>query len=126
MRQIKKIIIHQSASDIPTHDDISVVDRWHKERGWKGVGYHYFIQSDGVLQYGRSICEVGAHTKGHNRDSIGICLHGKTKFTPNQFATLRHLVESLDFTLGNLKVYGHSDFEPTRHCPGFDYKNVLK
>ena len=135
MRKINKIILHCSLSDVPAHDDIAIIDQWHKERGWKGVlhngkriycGYHYFLTSNGKLQYGRPIGDAGAHCRGHNHDSIGICLHGKDRFHPAQFGTLRKLLESLDFALRIKDVYGHCDFDSKKpFCPGFDYKAIL-
>jgi len=125
MRKIKKVILHCSDSDIPGHDDISVIRRWHIERGWKDVGYHYFITSKGVLQYGRNVGEIGAHVAGHNRDSLGICLHGRETFYPEQFSTLRKLLASIDLTLQIGNVYGHRDFDKNKTCPNFDYKKVI-
>ena len=125
MREITKIILHNSDSDNPAHDDISVIDRWHKERGWKGVGYHWFITSKGKLQYGRPIGDIGSHVLGHNRDSLGICLHGRDKFHPAQFGTLRKLLESINFVIRVDKVYGHRDFDSGKTCPNFDYKTIL-
>lgn len=125
MRQINKIIIHHSDSDNPNHDHIDVINMWHTDRGFRCVGYHYFIQSNGTIQHGRSIHEMGAHCHGHNRDSIGICLHGKDNFTDMQFESLRLLVEHLKFmSERELTVHGHCEFSE-KTCPNFDYKSVL-
>jgi N-acetylmuramoyl-L-alanine amidase len=121
-----KIVVHCSDSDRPNHDDISVIDQWHKERGWKGVGYHYFIRSNGEVQYGRHPSETGAHVSGHNSDSIGICLHGKKDFTHKQFQSLRTLIESLDLVLNIKEVFGHRDFDKGKTCPNFDINQILK
>ncbi len=134
MRKIKKKVIHCSLSDNPAHDDISVINTWHKENGWKGVihqgkriycGYHYFITGNGKLQYGRPLANIGAHCRGHNRDSVGICLHGIDKFSPGQFKTLRDLCESLDFVIGSTPEYGHNELD-SRECPNFNVKKVLQ
>ena len=89
MRKINKIIVHCSDSDIESHNDISVVEDWHKERGFKTVGYHYFIKNDGSIQLGRPLEEIGAHCLNHNSDSIGICLAGRKNFSWQQFFTLK-------------------------------------
>lgn len=125
MRKITKIIVHCSDSDIASHDDISVIDSWHRQRGWEGVGYHYFIKGDGVLQYGRPVGDIGAHVAGHNSDSIGICFHGKNKFHPAQFGTLRTLLSSLKVALGVDKVFPHNYFDKSKTCPNFDLHAVL-
>ena len=74
MRNINLIVLHHSQSDITAHDDIGVIREWHKERGFKDVGYHYFIRKDGMIQKGRQLDVVGAHCKGKNKSSIGIVI----------------------------------------------------
>lgn len=128
MRKIDKIIIHCSYSDIPSHDNIETIRKWHvDENGWSDVGYHYFITSDGTVQNGRPLESAGAHTIGQNHDSIGICLHGKSKFTFAQFTTLKRLILKLQFQfqIPDEKVFGHRDFTKYKTCPVFDYKKVL-
>ena len=76
MREIDKIFIHCSATPPHMHVDAKVIDKWHKERGWSGIGYHYVIKRDGQIELGRPIEKIGAHVKGHNKTSIGICYCG--------------------------------------------------
>jgi N-acetylmuramoyl-L-alanine amidase len=98
-KDINEIIIHCSDSDF---GDVDLIDQWHKERGWDGVGYHYVITNgiiahgneydpkmDGEIQKGRELAVMGAHCRGHNYNSIGICLIGRHHFTGRQ------LLESL-------------------------------
>lgn len=126
MRDIRKIIVHCSDSDINSHDDISVIRDWHLQRGFRDVGYHYFIKKDGTIQNGRPHSEQGAHTLGHNSDSIGICLHGRDEFTSQQFATLINKVRELqrNYILKNKDVYGHNEFS-TKTCPNFDVSKIF-
>jgi hypothetical protein len=65
---VSKIIVHCSATR-EGDDSINaeVIDRWHKARGWKGIGYHFVILLDGKIETGRMINKCGAHTKGYNR-----------------------------------------------------------
>lgn len=128
MRAIARIIVHCSDSDVKSHDDIRVIRNWHvNERGFRDVGYHFFIKSNGDLQEGRPLEYAGAHVAGHNIDSIGICLHGKTKFTNAQFRSLRRLVLTLrfefDITIEN--VHGHREFSEYKTCPNFDVQEKL-
>jgi len=130
MREINKIIIHCSDSGF---GDVATIDRWHKEKGFDCIGYHYVnlnsqYQStriekptDGQLQFGRPVQDVGAHCYGQNDDSIGICLIGGSFFTQAQMRTLKHLVESLmcQYDIPSDEVYGHSEFS-TKTCPNFD------
>jgi len=77
MRTINKIIVHCSAT--PEGRDVSPeeITRWHvEENGWSDVGYHFIITLDGVVHYGREVERAGAHVRGHNSDSIGICYVG--------------------------------------------------
>lgn len=59
-----------------SHHTFEIVDAYHKSLGWEGFGYHYFIDKSGTLTTGREENYHGAHTKGYNLKSIGICLAG--------------------------------------------------
>jgi N-acetylmuramoyl-L-alanine amidase len=129
MRQINKIIIHCAATR-PSMDVGAVeIRRWHVQgNGWSDIGYHGVIRRNGVLESGRSLNEPGAHTSGHNKDSIGICLvggvmeDGKTpeaNFTPEQWATLERTVGDLLRKYPNATVHGHNEFA-AKACPSFD------
>jgi hypothetical protein len=132
MREIKKIIIH--CSDSP-FGDAALIDQWHRDRGWDGIGYHYVIMNgyvkkgiydkcnDGVIEPGRHISKVGAHCFGQNKRSIGICLIGKYKFSANQLLeSLPALVASLckEYGLTANDVYAHSEFNTGKTCPNID------
>lgn len=137
LSSITKIIIHCSDS---AYGDASVIDEWHRKRGLKCIGYHYVItngrisassaynpKDDGLVQIGRQISDIGAHCKGHNADSIGICLIGKTHFTGRQL--LGALPDVLVNLMHNLKqfrtdiwkcIYGHREFNPAKTCPNIE------
>lgn len=130
MRKINRIILHYSA----TYDDMDIgvaeIDKMHRDRGWKGVGYHYVIRLNGRIEKGRDEAEIGAHVSGHNVDSIGICCVGGTRRatgpskgfdtrTDAQKAATVRLVKDLLTRYPNAKVLGHRDLAPTQ-CPGFD------
>lgn len=125
MREIKKIILHCSASD-RVDQTAAMMDLWHKARGFlspsgKHIGYHYFIRKDGMLEGGRGVDEVGAHCAGHNGDSIGICLAGLTAFAPNQLATLACVLQTLKQIYPGATVHGHNEFA-NKACPVYDVK----
>ena len=130
MRKINQIIIHCSASSFDKHDDISVIREWHLQRGWIDVGYHYFIKGNGTTQIGRPIKMVGAHCRGYNQNSVGICLHGKTIFNKIQTDELDRLVKNLmaifDIKIENVK--GHYEYNKTKTCPNINmdmYRELL-
>lgn len=126
-RKIKKIILHFSDSDIMKHNDISIIKLWHIARGFKTVGYHYFIQKNGTAQSGRPVDQAGAHVTGHNKDSIGICLHGRKEFTFDQFRSLAALIYALakKYKLSKGFIFGHNDFTDQKICPNFDVQEFL-
>ena len=124
----KEIIIHCSAT--PEGRDFTVADitRWHIQRGFRTIGYHYVIYRDGSIHPGRADNEMGAHCLGHNATAIGICYIGglaadghtpKDTRTPAQREALRALVVDIHRRSGNLPVYGHRDFA-AKACPCFD------
>lgn len=76
MRKINKLIIHCSATPEGRAVSVSDITRWHRERGFRTIGYHYVIYLDGSVHAGRPVSEEGAHCLGQNRNSIGICYIG--------------------------------------------------
>jgi len=129
MRELRRIVIHHSASDNPKHDDIEVIRKWHvDERGWSDVGYHYFIKSNGDLQYGRPLWKVGSHCRGANMDSIGICLHGDKIFSREQYAELAQLCWQIQVLTEITDIKGHSFYDKKNkpNCPGFNVFAMIK
>lgn len=132
MRTIEKIIIHCTAT--PEGRDVSIaeIDQWHKQRGFRKIGYHFVIALDGTISTGRALSEIGAHCKGHNSTSIGISYVGgvdaknkpKDTRTQAQKLTLLKLVNGLREQFPSATVYGHYEFS-SKACPCFDV-NELK
>lgn len=97
-----------------------MVKAWHLDRGFRDVGYHYMIDGQGELHKGRKDSEVGAHCRGKNKDSIGICVFGnfeKQDPTTCQLNTLYNLLASLTNRYYGVQVKYHRDFANTI-CPG--------
>ncbi|PIZ31057.1 MAG: hypothetical protein COY40_03035 [Alphaproteobacteria bacterium CG_4_10_14_0_8_um_filter_53_9] len=122
MRMIRRHIIHCSDS---LTGDVKDVRRWHKERGWRDVGYHFVIRPDGEIEVGRMMSEMGAHCYGHNADSLGTCLIGRDVFSEAQFEALRRLHDSLSRMFPGLELYGHRDFNPGKTCPNFNVREKV-
>lgn len=76
MRTINQIIIHCSATPEGRDYTAADIDRWHRQRGFHGIGYHYVIRLDGTIEHGRPVEQIGAHCKGHNATTIGVCYIG--------------------------------------------------
>lgn len=127
MRNIKEIIVH--CADTPEGRDnrAADIDRWHRAKGWDGIGYHYVIDLDGTIEAGRDIEKAGAHCSGHNANSIGVCYIGgcdknmqpKDTRTEAQKASLILLLKYLRQKYPNSIIYGHRDFS-AKPCPCFD------
>lgn len=133
MRHINEIIIHCSATPEGRDYTVADIDRWHKARGWRGIGYHYVIYRDGSVHAGRPVEQIGAHCTGHNANSIGICYIGgvsadgktpKDTRTSAQRIALRELVEELRAKYPGATVHGHREFAP-KACPSFDVQTEL-
>lgn len=127
-RGIDTVFLHCSASDHAHHDNVKTMESWHLQRGFNGVGYHYFVRKDGTLEIGRSIERSPAAQKGHNKGSIAICCHGleKSKFTQAQFKTVRELCNDIQNSYGKKRIRfrGHREVS-SKSCPVYDYKFVL-
>lgn len=138
-----------------------VIDRWHKEKGYKRsevaikrfnpslkhIGYHVVIDIDGSIEYGREIGEIGAHVKGHNTGSIGICLVGGIgqgaeknhgRYTEAQWHALRQVLVTIAPQCSQAEIVGHRDLSPDlngdgkitpnewlKTCPNFDVHEWL-
>lgn len=127
MRDIKEIIVHCSATPEDRNYTVEEIDRWHKNRGWSGIGYHYVIYLDGSIHKGRDIEKVGAHCTNHNKNSIGVCYIGgcdkdmnpKDTRTQEQKDALIEILTRLKKRYPDAKIYGHRDFA-NKACPSFD------
>lgn len=148
-REIRHIVIHCAAS--PTGEWITreMIDQWHAKRdfnrrsawiarwnpGLEHIGYHFVIYNNGAVETGRHEDEIGAHVAGSNAHSLGICMVGTDRFTPEQWDALAQLVAEIDARYPGAGVLGHRDYSPDldgdgviepweflKTCPGFDVR----
>lgn len=115
-----EIILHHAEAKSASVEE---VNRWHLERGWTGIGYHFYIRKDGRIYRGRPEWAVGAHAQGHNKRSVGICCEGMymTETMPKaQFDALVGLVREEMAKYPGAKVLRHKDVNST-DCPGVNY-----
>lgn len=130
MRDIDYIVLHYSA----TYDDedygVEDIRAMHMRRGFNDIGYHWVIKLDGTVQKGRDEALTGAHVKGHNHNTIGICLIGGLKRssgiglgvdtrTPEQKEAAIKLIDRLLKKYPKARIVGHKDLGPTQ-CPAYD------
>lgn len=124
MRKITSIIVHCSDSPDNLHIGVDEIRQWHKERGWKDIGYHYVIRRDGLVQRGRPDEVIGAHCQGHNTASIGLCLVGRDKYTPEQAQALHAQIALLQSKYPKAKIYGHYELNSGKTCPNLAMPKV--
>lgn len=141
MRPIDEIIIHCTATrpnwweGKSAQEKVDEVRRWHLDRGWSDVGYHYLIDRNGQIVEGRPVERAGAHVKNHNANSIGISLfggHGSSAsdsfddhFTKDQEQSLKRLIADLRDRFPDInKVTGHNQYS-VKSCPGFPVPDWL-
>lgn len=130
-RRINTIIVHCSAT--PPDRDVSAadIDRWHRERGWLKIGYHFVIRRSGRVENGRHLNEPGAHARGHNKHSIGICMVGgvddklnpESNFTEAQWFSLEELLRTL-VEDHDVRIIGHNEVS-SKACPSFNVQEWL-
>ena len=136
MRIINKLIVHCSATREGMNVSRDTIRDWHLARGFNDIGYHFYIDLDGNIHKGRDIAKIGAHSKGQNRSSIGICYcggvesDGKTpKDTRNeaQKEALLCVLRTMKAMYPDAVIHSHRDFA-NKACPSFDatdeYKNL--
>lgn len=136
-RKINELIIHCTATDAFVPVTVNDLLKWHvTERGFSGIGYHYFIDIKGNIIRCRPIELVGAHCKGHNAHSIGICYAGgllngipHDTRTIVQKESLHQLIQGLCITFPITKITGHNVYS-NKSCPCFDaskeYSHLIK
>lgn len=133
MREINKIIVHCSATKPDQDFGVEDIRKWHKNQGWSDVGYHYIVRLDGSIEKGRPLEKIGAHVKGHNADSIGICYIGGIDKNGKPADTRTEAQKkTLDMLLTDLSIHflapvsGHNDYTNTKACPSFKAKDEYR
>ncbi|MBP3833983.1 MAG: N-acetylmuramoyl-L-alanine amidase [Bacteroidaceae bacterium] len=131
LKVVKYLVVHCTATPLSQRVSVEDIDRWHKAKGWSGIGYHWYVDRDGHIFPGRSEREAGAHVIGYNHCSIGICYEGgldeqgnsADTRTPAQKAALLFIIKDLKQSYPNAIVLGHRDFPGVhKDCPCFDAK----
>lgn len=139
-KTVETIFVHCSATrpdwmiDRNFSERVNEIKRWHLEKKWSDIGYHWIIDRDGSITQGRKEHVVGAHAQNHNTGSIGICLIGgfgssevdpfEKNFTAKQDHALRTLINDIKSRTPIKRVRGHNEVA-AKACPGFNVTRWL-
>jgi N-acetylmuramoyl-L-alanine amidase len=137
MRDIDFLVVHCAATKPKMDIGAAEIRKWHRDRGWNDIGYHYIIRRNGWIEKGRDDAISGAHVAGHNSHTLGICLvggidddgHPEPNFTEEQFKSLNDLLNELliKYDLMEDSILGHRDFPGVgKACPSFDVRKWRK
>jgi len=133
MRYIREIIVHCTATKPSAKVTVESIDRYHRQIGWNGIGYHYVVYTDGTVHQGRAEEQIGAHCRGHNANSIGVAYVGgldedgkpkDTRTAPQRIA-LKELIAQLKQRYRGAVVHSHRDYA-NKACPCFDATEEYK
>ena len=120
---IQYLVVHCSASPQGRGDTASTIHRWHLERGFDGIGYHRVVLEDGTVEFGRPDYWTGAHVKGYNTGSLGVCLIGEGgDATEAQIKALSEVLTVWKIAHPQAVIVGHNDLDSGKNCPCFDVK----
>tara|TARA_E500000178_G_C16317591_1_gene443286 strand:+ start:64 stop:468 length:405 start_codon:yes stop_codon:yes gene_type:complete len=126
-KDIKFLVVH--CSDTEDRRAFTAIDlhKMHLNFGWDGIGYHKIINRSGKIENGRPEYWIGAHVKGKNNISLGVCLIGRNRFTIKQFISLEKVLKKWKFLYPEAKIIGHRDTGNTKKtCPNFDVKKWIE
>lgn len=137
--RVRYIVVHTAADgrDEGKRDTSAAEIRvWHRARGWNDIGYHYVVRRDGRIEQGRPETTPGAHTRGLNHESLGVCLSGHGDLQPMTEAQEQALISLLarlckKYNVPVERVIGHREvnrlveagvlepiYRTAKTCPG--------
>ena len=136
MRKITHLVVHCAATRPSQNIGVLTIRKWHMDKGWSDIGYHWVIRRDGTLETGRPEKRSGAHVRGHNSHSVGICLVGginedslrpEMNYTKSQWSALKRLLTHKQIQYPDAEIMGHRDFPGVaKACPCMDVRKELK
>lgn len=130
LRDVRYLVVHCSATRATQDIGAEEIRRWHRERGWFDIGYHFVIRRNGEIEIGRPADVPGAHARGFNHVSLAFCMVGgvaedgvtpEDNFTAEQYASLKKLLKLQEGPTPDAKIVGHRDLpNVSKACPSFD------
>lgn len=146
LTDVRYLVVHCAATSANLDIGAKEIDRWHRERGFFSIGYHYVIRRNGTVEDGRPLDQPGAHVRQYNSISLGVCLVGgvdgvdknadgritadewvpQANFTPEQIYMLRIVLDEWKVKWPNAEIVGHRDLDSGKACPSFNVKKWLE
>jgi N-acetyl-anhydromuramyl-L-alanine amidase AmpD len=129
------LVVHCADTKPSMDTDAKEIRRWHLQRGFFDIGYHYVIRRSGMVEKGRPDDQPGAHVAGYNGKSLGICLvggmsqdgkHAEDNFTTAQWVSLKELLHTLKASHPQAHIVGHRELNKGKACPSFDVQAKLR
>lgn len=128
--KITHICIHHSAA--PATIAIQNVAEYHvKDRGWPGIGYHFYVKPDGATYQTNHMETVSYHVADNNHYTVGVCVAGDFTYQPPPATQVEAAARLVAWLMQELKVpdahiMGHKEFPKNdTSCPGETWlKNV--
>lgn len=121
MQEVEGIVLHNSG--VTVLQSVEVIHNYHKNKGWAGIGYHYYVRKDGSVYRGRPENMAGAHCPGVNSTSIGICAEGnfnEETMSEVQKQAIIELVKDIKSRYNIKWIKGHREILATS-CPGANF-----
>lgn len=133
---VRWLVFHTAGTPDGNDTSAAAINRYHRSKGWAGIGYHWLIRKDGKIEAGRSLTKQGAHVAGLNDRSIGIAFSGNGDLhplTPEQRASgidlgarlcRLYMIDVADVIghreVNKLIAEGHvsSTYRTSKSCPG--------
>lgn len=126
-RRVNRVFLHCTASDANLRGRklLAEVNRWHRERGFTGIGYHFLIDDAGEVLTGRDLERTPAAQYGHNKDTIAICTHGLKTFPDVALQATKALCAEINAAYkGRVTFHGHCEVA-AKTCPVYPYRELL-
>lgn len=133
MRTIQRLFVHCSATKPGMDIGAAEMRRWHLGQGWRDIGYHKVIRRDGTVEDGRPEEQVGSHAKGHNADSLAVCMVGgigekgqpECNYTLAQWQALDAVLTGWLARHPGATIHSHNEVEPGKACPVFAARYLM-
>lgn len=126
------VVIHHAGMRLDKDMTVSDIHDFHINKNhWSGIGYHFVVHKNGIIEHGRPAEAIGAHSFLNNEFTVGICLTGNYNLgNPPQeqlysaVQLIAAICDKYKFPATDTTIFGHKDFGNTT-CPGKNLYSLL-